>query len=463
MKTKNNWAILPYNVSKKSDFYLISTLLGSWAILRDDEFRRFQRFQIEENSGLFNRLKDSGIVVAQDNFKKVLEDYRQLNGNLFTDVSLFIIVVTTKCNLKCSYCQSKAGPGQDMSLEVAAKTLDIILSTRNRSGTLEFQGGEPLLNWPVIEYLIKNSKKLSKGNKDLHVSLVTNGLLLTKEKIDFLKKHKASICVSLDGPRKVHDKSRILNEKKAIGSYNLTVKALKLLKRNNYKLFDLLPTITRYSFPYYREIIDEYVKWGENTIALRYMNKLGMAHAGWNRLGYTPDEFNNFWSRSMDYILYLNSKGIDIKERIAYVILQKVLNKKDPFYVDISSPCGGGRSTLAFTPSGDVYPCDEARMLGEDIFKLGNVMENTYPQLMSSPNTFYTCQASLLDIWDYASAYKNWSGTCPVLNYCYQRSPVTKICLTPLYKVLNFQFDYIFEKIANDKKALAIFKKWVYT
>ncbi|TRZ51833.1 MAG: His-Xaa-Ser system radical SAM maturase HxsB [Dehalococcoidia bacterium] len=460
-KKTAQWAVLPYNASRKKDFYIVSTTLGSWSILYDEDFKNFQRLKISEGSNLFNRLKKNGVIITQDNISKVLDDYRNTNSHLFTDASLFIVVVTNKCNLKCRYCQTHVEKPQDMSLEVARRSLDIALASRNKTGTIEFQGGEPLLNWPVIEYLTEHSKKFNGDTKTLHVNLVTNGLLLDNRKINFLKKHNVSICVSLDGPKNIHDKNRVMNNLHPKGSYNGTVKALKLLKSKKYKHINMLPTITRHSLRYYKEIIDEYVNRGENTIALRPVNRLGIAKGNWNELGYTPDEFKGFWSKSMDYILKLNKRGTYVKERMACVMLEKILRKTDPGYVDLSSPCGAGRSTLAFDPSGDVYPCDEARMLGDDIFKLGNVLKDSYSQLMSSPNLFYTCQSSMLDIWDYASAYKPWSGTCPVLNYYYQQTPVAKIHTSPLYNIINFQFDYIFDKIDKDKAAEATFKKWV--
>jgi sulfatase maturation enzyme AslB (radical SAM superfamily) len=128
--------------------------------------------------------------------------------------------------------------------------------------------------------------------------------------------------------------------------------------------------------------------------------------------------------------------------------------------VDLCSPCGAGRNVLSYLPNGDIYACDEARMLREEMFKLGNITKNRYREIVKSPNLFYTCESSLLNIWDYNSTFLAWSGTCPVLNYYEQGSPVVKINQTPRKKINDFQFRYIFDKIIHEPEVKDIFYKW---
>jgi uncharacterized protein len=143
------------------------------------------------------------------------------------------------------------------------------------------------------------------------------------------------------------------------------------------------------------------------------------------------------------------------------ILLKKILLKKDPAYVDLDSPCGAGRGQLAYAPNGDVYTCDEARMIGNELFKLGNMRNEKYEDLVKHENLFYTSQASLLNLWDYNSPYAAWSGTCPVVNFILQGSPVVKIHETPKQIINNFKFDYLFDKIFFDRTALTIFRSWL--
>lgn len=465
VKKAQDWAVLPYNTEKISGHYLVSNVLGSWDLLVPDEFKRLEQFSFEEDDALFNRLYDKGIIVKEKNLPKAISEFRNLQSHLFTDTSLHILVLTTRCNIICNYCQTRVDDPSDMTIEVAAQVLQYCFDTRNPNITLEFQGGEPLLNWDVMKFLIEHIKELDENNKNINISFVTNGILLDDEKVDFLVDHGVNVCISLDGPAAVHDQNRIFSggngtyEHVKAGIKRLTT-ACKKRQMDHYKV-DLLPTLNRQSLPFARAIIDEYVKWGVAKIALRPINKIGGARCQWENIGYSPEEFNRFWAEAMDYILELNKQGIDIEERMAGVMLKKILGKKNPGYVDLMSPCGAGRSVLTYMPNGDIYPCDEARMVGGDMFKLGNVFKNTYEEVIKSPNVFSICQSSLMDLWDYNSAFLPWMGTCPVLNYITQGNIVPKITQMPKYKIYRFQFEYLFKKMIEDDENLRIFQKWV--
>jgi uncharacterized protein len=463
MKIKSDWAILPYNVGKINSRYLVSNLFGAWDFLEEEEYKQLNRLNIKENSPLFNHLLGKGLILQEKNFPQLITDFRNLNSHLFTDTSLHIVVVTTRCNLRCSYCQTNTQKPEEMNFKVAQGVLNYLLGVRNPSVTLEFQGGEPLLNWKVVKFMIEFLRK-AKTYKDVRIALVTNGLLLDKTKIDFLVTNDVGISISLDGPAGVHNKNRLFA--KGRGSYVKVKQAIKKLKmaykqKGIKRPIDLLPTITKHSLSFSEEIVDEYVEAGADRIALRPINRIGLTQCTWERVGFLPEEFNDFWAKAMDYIIKLNKKGTKFKERSAEVILKKILKKEYPGYVDLISPCGAGRNVLTYMPNGDIYPCDEARMSGSDIFNLGNVLHNKYEEVMKSANLFSVCQASLMDFWDYNSPYLPWMGTCPVLNYIYQGNLVPKITATPLYRIHRFQFEYLFKKIARDKKNEEIFREWV--
>ena len=463
LKTRNEWGILPYETGRIKDRYLVTSSLGSWALLEKGEFKKLHRYQIKDTEPLFGKLKDAGIIVDRTNSNNVIEDFRRLNNNWFLDVGLHIAVVTNRCNLGCLYCQTRSEQKGDMDVRVAAKILEYLFATRTPTVNLEFQGGEPLLNWEAVEYLVHWARKSNTTGKNLKIGLVSNLSLLDEKKIDFLIENDVDLCTSLDGPSNIHNQHRRFKDGK--GSYDVVVGMLEKLK-NRYKKgginksIGVLPTITKQSLPYFKEIIDEYVKHGIESIALRPVNRVGLAEGVWEEIGYEANEFNRFWKNSLDYILRLNKKGINIQERVATVILKKIFLKQDPMYVDLASPCGAGRTVLTYAPNGDVYTCDEARMIGSDLFKLGNVLEGTYSDIMKNPNIFYACQASLMQLWDYNSPFAIWSGTCPVLNFYEQGSTVVKIGQTPRQKIYKFQFNYIFEKMIEDQDALEIFKNW---
>ncbi|MCK4881402.1 MAG: His-Xaa-Ser system radical SAM maturase HxsB [Candidatus Omnitrophica bacterium] len=459
-----DWAVLPYNSKKINDHYLVSNFLGNWDFLVQDEFRRLQQLSLEANDNLFDRLYEKGIVVQKESMAELIAGYRNLNATLFSDTTLHIAVVTTRCNLACHYCQAASNKSQDMDIEVATRVIKYLFDVRSPNITLELQGGEPLLNWDVVKFLVGNTRELNTTGKNINICMVTNGILLSEEKIDFLLDHDVSICISLDGPKRLHDSHRVFD--KGTGSYKFAVAAIQRLrdaykKRKINRPIDLLPTFTKHNIPFVKEVIDEHIKWGSKQVAIRAINKLGAAEKQWGKIGCSVEEFNCGWAEGMDYMLELNAKGINIKERMATVALRKILKKEDPGYVDLMSPCGAGRLVLAYNPNGDIYPCDEARMGGCKIFKLGNILQDDYDKIMKSPGLFSVCQSSVMDLWSYNDVYAPWLGTCPVMNYESQGNLVPKITQTPLHKIQHFQFDYLFKKMIESEQAKETFKQWV--
>ena len=166
--------------------------------------------RVAQGGALFNRLFERGLIVDAGNIRRVIDGYRNLNANLFTDTSLHIAVVTKRCNLRCTYCHAEGGASsEDMSIETACRVLQYLFDVRNNSVTLEFQGGEPLLNWPAVKFMTEHARKFNTLGKNLNIVIVTNMLLMDDEKIRFLADHDVVVCTSLDGPADIHDKNRV--------------------------------------------------------------------------------------------------------------------------------------------------------------------------------------------------------------------------------------------------------------
>ena len=61
---------------------------------------------------------------------------------------------------------------------------------------ISYFGGEPLLNWPIIESSLPAFKASSKCST---IVAISNGLELTQKKVDFLKEHNCGLSWSFDG------------------------------------------------------------------------------------------------------------------------------------------------------------------------------------------------------------------------------------------------------------------------
>jgi hypothetical protein len=82
------------------------------------------------------------------------------------------------------------------------KAVDLILQTTvAQFVTIEFQGGEPLVNFPVVKHLIEYAEaKNREVGKYLEFTMVSNLALMDEEKLAWLLDHKVQICTSIDGP-----------------------------------------------------------------------------------------------------------------------------------------------------------------------------------------------------------------------------------------------------------------------
>ncbi len=458
MKKTEDFFILPFNSRRINGRYLVSNRLGGWDFLAPDEFRQLNALGVARGTPLFERLRAKGLLADAGNVRQLIRDFRSLNTNLFTDTSLHIAVVTTRCNLKCTYCQARVAEGRDMSLDVARQVLRYLEDVRNPYVTLELQGGEPLANWPVAQFLIERARQMSRPGKEVTLALVSNLTLLDAPKMRVLAENDVKVCTSLDGPADIHDRNRVLAG--GGGTYRVVTGKVREFQKKFGRRVSFLPTVTRASLRHPRRIVDEYVRLGQADISLRPVNNTGAAGCGWDTIGYSPEEFMRFYRAALDYILELNRNGVVVRERMAGVILSKVVARKDPMYVDLMNPCGAGRATMAYMPDGGCFPCDEARMIGGDMFKLGNILQDSYRDVMSGDKLLYLLQASCADIAAYASPFIPWTGYCPVVNYALQHNVVSKTRCSSVFRILDAQFEYIFGKLEEGGWAAELLRRW---
>lgn len=109
------------------------------------------------------------------------------------------LVLTQECNLGCKYCYMK-NIKEYMTKEIFDifyLNIEYMLKEFNQKDySIVLFGGEPTLNWELVEYI---SSVIQKDKKCNGKHIITNGTLLTTEKIDFLKRNNISYSISFDG------------------------------------------------------------------------------------------------------------------------------------------------------------------------------------------------------------------------------------------------------------------------
>ena len=451
--------------------YLLTNDIGEYSFLDPLQFDLFLAGKIQSCPDKNEELKNKGFIRDELKLDYLSQKYASKNAFLGQATGLHIMVVTLRCDHRCIYCQvSPRGLKArelDMNIATAQKVVDRIFECPRRAIRIEFQGGEPLVNLNTIKFIVKYAlKKNRKAKKRLRFAIVTNLTFMNEKTLEYLINNHIHICSSLDGPESIHNKQRVVGDGK--NSYKNTVKWLKRLgkehKRANisYKPVALL-TVTKFSLPYAKELIDEYINLGLRSIPLRPVSPFSSSLRIWKKISYPAEEFINFYIKSLDYILDLNMKGRTFHERTATIFLKKILTDRDPNFLDIRSPCGASIGQLAYNYNGDIYTCDEGRMLsprGDESFRLGNVKTNSYKEIMSNSTVSAMCIASCLDNLPGCShcVYRPYCGVCPVFNHFVNGNIFTKV--EYLCKVHKGILDYLFIKL-QDEKIKNIFYRWI--
>ena len=154
------------------------------------------------------------------------------------------------CNLNCEYCfylekhaLFSAGEQYRMSDDVLSAFITNYI-TSQPTPIVEFvwQGGEPtLLGIDFFKRVIELQKPFA-GQKTITNSLQTNGMQLTDEWCQFLKKYNFMVGISLDGPREIHDRYR--RDRKGNGTFDQVMRGLKLLQKHKVE-YNVLACVSR--------------------------------------------------------------------------------------------------------------------------------------------------------------------------------------------------------------------------
>ncbi|WP_300922064.1 radical SAM protein, partial [uncultured Desulfovibrio sp.] len=210
------YTILPFNFTPFDDCLLLVNEAGVFTFLEQKDFDDFIRHRLSETSSVFDDLESDLFLTTGDvdqAVRKLAARYRSRKEYLRDFTSLHMMVITLRCNQKCGYCQVSSADEDsikyDMSVETAKKIVDFILSAPTDFPKIEFQGGEPTINWPTIVATVESAERRSAElGKNVEFVICSNLTSITDEQLHFCKDHKIAISTSLDGTRDIHDKFR---------------------------------------------------------------------------------------------------------------------------------------------------------------------------------------------------------------------------------------------------------------
>jgi uncharacterized protein len=453
---------------------LLVNQAGEFIFISSEDFNSFIIGSLDTKSQTFLDLKSKHFVTDTDKDTTVdllATKLRTRKGFLRNFTALHMVVVTTRCNFCCDYCHASSTPSEqktgDMSLDTAKKVVNMIFRSPSPTIKIEFQGGEPILNWNVVRKIVEYAEFLNRRvQKGLEFVLCTNLTLVDESILKFLKKHRVMISTSLDGPKELHDAHRISRNAKS--GYDLFMKKLELTR--NFIARDrcsALLTVTKSNINRLSEVVNEYLDLGFNGIFLRALNPYGRAKSGWEKFGYSSEEFLESYKNTIEYIIQLNLKGRTFVEFYTTLLLQRILTPFSTGFMDLQSPSGAGISGAIYDYDGEVYPSDEARMLarvGDRTFSMGNVDKGRYEDIFNGPMIHKIVQNSCVETLPGCAscAFQMYCGADPIRNYVETGDIVGHRPTSDFCKKNVGIIEYLFEKLRkNDDGVTDVFFSWV--
>lgn len=427
-----SYAFLPFHfIDLDSNRRVLVNEAGEHHVIDHRQFEAFISKTLQTSDSEYRNLEGKHFLYDGHSpvpIRLLATKYRTKRQFLAGFTSLHIFVVSLRCEHSCHYCQvSRVSPDRaryDMTLETAERALDLVFRSPAQAIKIEFQGGEPLLNFELVRATVESAERRNLSEqRDLQFVVATNLAVISDEMLEFFRAHGVLISTSLDGPRELHNANRPRPDG---NSYELAVAGIERARAAlGVERVAALMTTTQRSLEQPEAIVDEYVKLGFDTIVLRPISPYGFALRTQIKTGYERKAFLDFYVRALDHIITLNRAGKFFVEGYTQLLLRKILTPFATGYVDLQSPAGAGIAVAVYNYDGDVYATDESRMLaemGDKTFRLGNVHADTYESMFGGDllKTLVaaSCVESLPGCCD--CAFQTYCGCDPIENYATQ-------------------------------------------
>ena len=466
------YTMLPWRFTPlDGDTYVATNMAGEYLALPRSVVAAFAEGTLAPSSPYYDELKSRHFLVDADT--DVALDLLALKTRtklapLANFTGLHIFVTTLRCEHSCPYCQvSRANDDRrefDMTEETALKALDLAFRSPSPAIKIEFQGGESLLNLPLIRFIVAEAKRRNEEHqRDLVFVIATNLAVLDDDILAFAREHDILLSTSLDGPRDLHNRNRPRPGK---DSHERTIDGIQRARTalGHHKVGALMTT-TAASLGQVREIVDEYIDRGFGGIFLRPLSPYGFAIKTKSYQAYDQSTWLDFYFSGLDYIIDMNLSGFEFIEQYAAMVLKKMLTPLQTSYVDLMSPAGIGIGAIVYNYDGTVYASDESRMLaemGDTTFALGNVHTGGFDDIFLGDALLEPLEQSFAASVPGCSwcAFEPWCGAEPVFHHATQGDFVGKKPLSAFCQRNMAVFRGLISRMEERPEVRRLFERW---
>jgi uncharacterized protein len=269
----------------------------------------------------------------------------------FPDVHV-TLCLTHDCNLRCRYCYGGSKSKRHMTLATGVAALERAVDRTSARLHLVFFGGEPLLRWRTLATLTEQARKrATAAGFELRPTVTTNGTLLTKERVAWLRENGFVLAISCDGDRLAHDANR--RDARGRSSHARTVAGLKHALAAGLGVRTIL-------------VLDP-ANLDRVPASLAFLHSLGAAdfvvNPNW-AAEWTGREVQERWARAYGGAARLWVEAHRGKKPFWLSFVDDKIAAQLKGGYTAAERCDLGRRNLVVAPSGRLYPCD--RLVGED-------------------------------------------------------------------------------------------------
>lgn len=452
---RDEWLPNFYPPKQFSDRLVRISRTGKSILLTADEDAQINEFFMDDQ--LFERLENTGHILTQKNSSKTFAELSTWLKGTYDGPGLHIIVPTRRCNLDCTYCHMYPQPvgastaETDLSPDTIPYIARFIMSSPRPSIAVEFQGGEPFLNFPAIVQVIDELNRLNaSGGKKISFGIVSNLMTVNDEQLNYCHSNQIRVSYSLNGPQPLHDLFRITRS--GSGSHAAVMRKIAEINLRYPGLLGSYPlcVITEDNMAQLIHMADYYFDLGFKELGFIHLKNLGNAR---DRVRFDMREFVPHYFLLLEHIYNKNkiSPEACYSERIVKIALEKILGPSNPLFVDWRNPIGYFSNCVVYDTDGEILPVDEARSLRK-VFSLGNVRDATYDELIRKRSTFHTVNLSIRDRDSVCRecTYNPYCGVSPVLNYAKTGNFAPEPHVNDECILVLAVFDWVFKKLIEE-------------
>ncbi len=293
--------------------------------------------------------------------------------------------LTDRCNLSCTHCYSKSGPGRTTEGELTTAEAFGVIDNLADMGVplILFTGGEPLMRTDLWE-LATHAR-----SRGLKMAISTNGTLVTPDIARRIKESGIEYAgISLDGAMaKTHDRFR-----NSPGAFAKTIKAFSACREAGLRCGARV-TLTRENYRELDALVDLSLSLGASRFCLYWLVPTGRGSESYARLQLDRNEVIG----ALD-LLYRKAREtdpaamefltVDAPQDCVHLLASMEMDGSEDLAAarqlleSLKGGCSAGTRVANIDAQGNVYPCQFAR---SPEFLVGNVRNQPFNRIWADP------------------------------------------------------------------------------